>query len=155
MVCYPWHPLFREQVFVLSERIYREGRVFRVRQHDRRNSPCRELPAWMFDATYCGAMGPVTDPWVCTATLRDLQRLLQEVGGCEVLNERRPSSGDVDVSANPPSSDSATGPVRSAADNAVLEDAAGGSPPRSGRDPGVDDPRPAGCLGTEDFNFDL
>ena len=52
-IAYPWHPLYGQTLQVSS---HRRGKDLQCIYTDERPDLSRELPAWMFDESYCAAM---------------------------------------------------------------------------------------------------
>jgi len=75
-IAYPWHPLMG-RTFQVSP--HRRGKDRKCIYTDERPDLCRELPNWMFDASYCVGMrlGP---PEVSIEGLNQLAAVLAELG---------------------------------------------------------------------------
>ena len=52
-IAYPWHPLFGQTLQVSP---HRRGKDLQCIYTDERPDLSRELPTWMFDASYCAGM---------------------------------------------------------------------------------------------------
>lgn len=87
-IAYPWHPLMG-RTFQVSP--YRRGKDLKCIYTDERPDLCRELPNWMFDASYCVRMrlGP---PEVSIEGLNQLAAVLAELGKTRDQNPRSRSS---------------------------------------------------------------
>jgi hypothetical protein len=64
-IAYPWHPLFGQTLQVSS---HRRGKDLQCIYTDERPDLSRELPTWMFDASYCAGMA-LGEPQISIAGL--------------------------------------------------------------------------------------
>ena len=75
-IAYPWHPLFGRTLQVAP---FRRGKDLKCIYTEERRGFSREVPNWMFDASYCAgmALGP---PQVSIDGLNELAVLLKLLG---------------------------------------------------------------------------
>lgn len=130
-VCYPWHPWYGLNVFVLQA-ITKGGQTsLRCTPDGDTSSRFRDFPLWMFDRGLCSGMRLAQTPWVPVAELRTLRQLLQTARGPDsVVQDQHPppkSKGDADAQKAPATNDQPAEPVPPAADPADL-----GQPPAGG-----------------------
>ena len=75
-IAYPWHPLAGRTLQVSP---FRRGRDLKCIYTDERPDLCRELPNWMFDASYCAGMTLGT-PEISIEGLNQLSSVLAALG---------------------------------------------------------------------------
>jgi hypothetical protein len=75
-IAYPWHPLTGRTLQVSA---FRRGKDLKCIYTDEPPDLCRELPNWMFDASYCASMtlGP---PEISIEGLNKLSSVLTALG---------------------------------------------------------------------------
>lgn len=74
IVYYPWHPLYQQEIKVITTKNRGGELYFKVRLND---SSCIEIPFWMTDKDWCQQFTFREAPYCCMQALIELKKLLE------------------------------------------------------------------------------